>query len=333
MKDKNRGVDHSNDMTGTKGAIDPYTGAYGTPGTPMTTGFGVSGSTIGVGYHIGRRIWEEATYPGGRAEQATPGAYDYDRGGRYATDSPDNIKAFADTLSPVDKSPELEPPGTRVDARTYMPEEEVEHIENKIKAEDKAIERRQVLEQAREHSLTEPITTDFSSPKISESDAAAAAAGMPGKNTPAPSDGTSGANVPTPSMDKTRATRAMKVNITSGVSIVALLQPGRTDAWKDFTRELYGARHEEYEASRPRLSVTHESAMLVPTAQGDMTITYIEAYEPQTLFSRMSSASDPFDIWFGGQIKQLYGLDIKNPPPTSTPSHLTNDSVFEWQAY
>ena len=60
IDDTNRGRDPLNEVTGTQVAVDPYTGAYGTPGTPVTGGFGMSGSTIGIGYHTDRRMWEEA---------------------------------------------------------------------------------------------------------------------------------------------------------------------------------------------------------------------------------------------------------------------------------
>jgi hypothetical protein len=76
--DTQRGLDPAS-LTGTKGAYDPYTGAFGTAGTPVTCGYGMSGSTIGIGYTAGRRRWEEGGYRG-----ATPDAYAYEHGGNSA---------------------------------------------------------------------------------------------------------------------------------------------------------------------------------------------------------------------------------------------------------
>jgi hypothetical protein len=76
-----------NTVTGTESAIDPETGALGTGGTPMTTGYGVSGSTIGTGTDAGRIESEE-----GEARRATPDASAYDRGGRGSEDKPERLE-------------------------------------------------------------------------------------------------------------------------------------------------------------------------------------------------------------------------------------------------
>jgi hypothetical protein len=68
-------------FTGTEDAIDPGTGALGTAGTPLTTGYGVSGSTIGTGSESG-----EAAQRGDDFRGATPGTKSYDLGGRGSGD-------------------------------------------------------------------------------------------------------------------------------------------------------------------------------------------------------------------------------------------------------
>jgi len=74
MDEDTKGVD-PNSVTGTKDAIDPGTGAIGTAGTPLTTGYGQSGSTIGTGSSEGEREYEEGDYSG-----STPGSEDYGQG-------------------------------------------------------------------------------------------------------------------------------------------------------------------------------------------------------------------------------------------------------------
>jgi hypothetical protein len=81
--DETRGQD-PNSVTGTKGAFDPETGAYGTAGTPLTTGYGVSGSTAGTGSPGGRETYEGEEYVG-----STPDMGSYEGGGRGSTDSAD----------------------------------------------------------------------------------------------------------------------------------------------------------------------------------------------------------------------------------------------------
>jgi len=69
-----KGLDPNSD-TGTRDAVDPGTGAVGTAGTPMTTGYGVSGSTIGTGSESGQTEQEYGEYPG-----VTPASKDYTTG-------------------------------------------------------------------------------------------------------------------------------------------------------------------------------------------------------------------------------------------------------------
>jgi hypothetical protein len=68
--------------TGTQGAINPDTGTFGTAGTPVTAGHGVSGSTIGTGTAAGEQATQSGEFQG-----ATPDTANYDRGGRASTDS------------------------------------------------------------------------------------------------------------------------------------------------------------------------------------------------------------------------------------------------------
>jgi hypothetical protein len=71
-------------FTGTKDSIDPETGALGTAGTPLTTGYGQSGSTIGTGSGEGEREFKEGDYSG-----STPASEDYDTG----KDRPEQMEA------------------------------------------------------------------------------------------------------------------------------------------------------------------------------------------------------------------------------------------------
>jgi hypothetical protein len=71
-----------NTFTGTEDAVDPETGAIGTAGTPVTTGYGVSGSTIGRGTSGGQEREESGDFRG-----ATPDTASYNMGGRDTGDA------------------------------------------------------------------------------------------------------------------------------------------------------------------------------------------------------------------------------------------------------
>ncbi len=113
MDDRQTGRNLDN-VTGTEGAIDPETGAFGTAGTPLTTGYGVSGSTVGVGSSE-----VEDSYQRGEFAGATPDVKAYEMGGRSSDDAmvtdggePDRI-SVGDTYNathsdraPVQQEPE-----------------------------------------------------------------------------------------------------------------------------------------------------------------------------------------------------------------------------------
>ncbi|HUP28305.1 MAG TPA: hypothetical protein VM409_07710 [Chloroflexia bacterium] len=82
-------------VTGTEGSIDPETGSYGTAGTPMTTGYGVSGSTVGTGSSQVEREHEQRDFKG-----TTPDSGAYDRGGRGSTDT-DEAQVPDSSATPV----------------------------------------------------------------------------------------------------------------------------------------------------------------------------------------------------------------------------------------
>lgn len=83
MGDEGAGQD-ANALTGTQDAIDPETGTLGTAGTPVTAGYGVSGSTVGTGSSAGRTEQESGDFSG-----SMPDTHSYDGGGRGSDDLPE----------------------------------------------------------------------------------------------------------------------------------------------------------------------------------------------------------------------------------------------------
>lgn len=86
----------TNNVTGTQGAIDRETGAYGTAGTPVTTGYGVSGSTIGTGSSQVRDEHEASDFAG-----STPDSSSYEMGGRGSDDTPTHSSPDDSSDTPV----------------------------------------------------------------------------------------------------------------------------------------------------------------------------------------------------------------------------------------
>jgi hypothetical protein len=87
-----------NTFTGTQDAVDAETGAIGTAGTPVTTGYGVSGSTVGVGSRRRRKKQENEDFRG-----STPDSAPYEAGGRGTGDA-GALKGSEREASVVDKN-------------------------------------------------------------------------------------------------------------------------------------------------------------------------------------------------------------------------------------
>lgn len=93
-QDKGRNL---NNVTGTEGAIDPVTGAFGTAGTPLTTGYGVSGATIGTGSVADQNDRERGDFLG-----STPDQKSYEMGGRSSDDALDTKDGEPGRISVTD---------------------------------------------------------------------------------------------------------------------------------------------------------------------------------------------------------------------------------------
>ena len=103
--------------------------------------------------------------------------------------------------------------------------------------------------------------------------------------------------------------------------------PGKLEQWTQFSKEMAGPRHSEYVASRKRLGVTREVAYHQQTPQGDLAVVYVEAEDLQKLFAGFATSQDPFDVWFVEQVKEIHGVDFRQPPAGPLP-----EAIVDWRA-
>lgn len=96
--DENPEGTNPNTVTGTQGSINPDTGTFGTAGTPLTMGHGVSGSTIGTGTAGGEQATQSGEFRG-----STPDSANYERGGRGSTDAQQSNEADEPDVPVEDK--------------------------------------------------------------------------------------------------------------------------------------------------------------------------------------------------------------------------------------
>lgn len=105
------------------------------------------------------------------------------------------------------------------------------------------------------------------------------------------------------------------------------LLPGKTEQWKQFSREMVESRCSEFEASNQRLGITREVISLQQTPQGDLAIVYFEAPDIPHVFERLARSQEPFDVWFREQVKDIHGVDFSQPLPGPLP-----EIFIDWRA-
>ena len=104
--------------------------------------------------------------------------------------------------------------------------------------------------------------------------------------------------------------------------------PGKAEEWKQFAEDLLVSHRAEYEASRRRVGLTKEVAILQRTPMGDLAVIYGETVgDPVEANRALGTSTDPFDVWFLQKVLELHGLDLTQPPPGPPP-----EVCHEWSA-
>ena len=103
--------------------------------------------------------------------------------------------------------------------------------------------------------------------------------------------------------------------------------PGKQEAWRRFCQELRESRYCEYDESRRSLGISREVTWFAHTAQGEMAIIYMEADQPEQVFSTLAASDRPFDDWLRQQLVELHGFEVEKRP-----RGLACELIFSWQA-
>jgi hypothetical protein len=102
------------------------------------------------------------------------------------------------------------------------------------------------------------------------------------------------------------------------LAIAVSILPGKTEAWKEFTRELEARRSEHEEVWRRLGGIRHVS-WLQQTPEGDMVLVYYEAEDIDRVFQEFATSDDPLMVWFRERVKDIHGMDLSQPLPLSFP--------------
>ena len=103
------------------------------------------------------------------------------------------------------------------------------------------------------------------------------------------------------------------------------------EPWRRLLQELSDAGREEvkeeYARSRRRLGISVESMWLVPTKPrgGGLTVVYLEADNPERVLGELAGSEAPFDSWYSGAMRKLFGFDLARIPQAG------GELLFAWR--
>ena len=100
------------------------------------------------------------------------------------------------------------------------------------------------------------------------------------------------------------------------------------EPWRRLMQELSYARcEEEYVESRRSLGVSAESVWLVPKPSGGgLAVVYLEALDPERALGELATSEAPFDSWYGGAMRELFGFDLARLPRAAS-----CELLFAWR--
>jgi len=99
------------------------------------------------------------------------------------------------------------------------------------------------------------------------------------------------------------------------------------EPWRRLLQELsYARREEEYMESRRRLGVSAELVWLVPKPSGGgLAVVYLEALDPERALGELAASEAPFDSWYSGAVRKLFGFDLARLPRAGS-----SELLFTW---
>ena len=101
--------------------------------------------------------------------------------------------------------------------------------------------------------------------------------------------------------------------------------PGKEDAARAFANEVAGPRADGFAAVQARSDTVRETWTLQETPGGTFLLVWFDA-DLEAAFADLATAQDDFTVWFRGQIKDMTGVDMTEPPED------TPDLLLDWSA-
>lgn len=100
------------------------------------------------------------------------------------------------------------------------------------------------------------------------------------------------------------------------------IQPGKTQALREFVKTITESRWNEYEAFQERSRVQKVTWCLQRSPHGDLFLIYNEGEDFAKLISEFAVSTHPFDVWFRQEALGITGVDFSQFEPSRLPELL-----------
>jgi len=103
------------------------------------------------------------------------------------------------------------------------------------------------------------------------------------------------------------------------------------EPWRRLLQELSDAgrkEKEEYVETRRRLGISVESVWFIPSKPhgGGLTVVYLEAEDPERVLGELAASDAPFDSFYSGRIRKLFGFDLARIPRAAS-----GELLYAWR--
>jgi hypothetical protein len=102
---------------------------------------------------------------------------------------------------------------------------------------------------------------------------------------------------------------------------------GKKEQWKEFTSKLRNEFSSQFVESRKKAGV-RERSFVQSTPEGDLVIVTLEGNDPAAAFPTMFTTHDQYTDWFVQQVKEVHGIDLREPMPGPPPELIIDTNVI-----
>ena len=95
--------------------------------------------------------------------------------------------------------------------------------------------------------------------------------------------------------------------------------PDKLGVWREYNDQVTGPRRTEFEDMMKRHGFNWWLVWRQQTPQGNMLVVFQEGQGAGAGVAGIAASDHPFDVWLKGQVREITGLDLSQPPPGPPP--------------